>query len=205
LIYFYIIYFNFVKIILMNIKNISCSCNCICTCLHLQPIKVNGLERYMISINGKYIYDTLLKTQTKIYISNSKLKSNKGYCNCKLFNKNDNKYKFYTVHRLIGFTYLQNDDINTKTEVHHINHDRTNNDSKNLMWVSHQTNIENKGLYKNSTTGYTGVYMLSENKYRSMIRCKGKLIHLGIFNNILDAHTKYIEYKIKNTKYIKQI
>lgn len=51
-------------------------------------------------------------------------------------------YKSYTVHRLIAETFLEN--LENKTQVDHIDHDKSNNDVSNLRWVTHTENQYNK-------------------------------------------------------------
>lgn len=45
------------------------------------------------------------------------------------------------VHRLVAMCFIYNDDPTVKTEVHHKDHNRKNNKSENLEWVSHTDNI----------------------------------------------------------------
>jgi len=42
-------------------------------------------------------------------------------------------------------------------ECDHINGDVTNNSPSNLRWVSHGQNMKNKNMYKNNSSGMTGV------------------------------------------------
>lgn len=80
---------------------------------------------------------------SKIY---SKIKNK-----CLRLRKNDNgymianvtvghgKYKKYRVHRLVAETFLGYRD--TSWDVHHKDHDKTNNDVSNLMWCDRSYNI----------------------------------------------------------------
>jgi len=47
-------------------------------------------------------------------------------------------------HRLIALQFIPNDDPEHKTEVDHINHDRSDNHLSNLRWVNHSNNCINK-------------------------------------------------------------
>ena len=49
----------------------------------------------------------------------------------------------------------------------------------------------------NNTSGYKGVYRGYNNKWRPRIRVKGKLLHLGDFDNLIDAAKAYNEAAIK--------
>lgn len=45
----------------------------------------------------------------------------------------------------------------------------------------------NKTPAKNNTTGYVGVYVYQNTRYRAMIQFKKKLYHLGVYDKIEDA------------------
>ena len=55
--------------------------------------------------------------------------------------------KKYMKHRLIALQFIPNDDPLNKTEVDHIDHDRTNYHLNNLRFVSHSTNSFNKSSH----------------------------------------------------------
>lgn len=74
-----------------------------------------------------------------------------------------------------------------KMIVDHINRNRLDNRKANLRLCTIAENVRNAGINKNNTSGYTGVYKLSKNKWRAAIGVDGKSIHLGHFDNIEDA------------------
>ena len=47
-------------------------------------------------------------------------------------------------HRLIAFQWIKNDDPDNKTQVDHINHDKTDNHPNNLRWVTPSQNSLNR-------------------------------------------------------------
>ena len=55
----------------------------------------------------------------------------------------------YQKHRIIAIQFIPNDDPLIKTEVDHINHDRSDYHLENLRWVSHKENDLNKSSYNN--------------------------------------------------------
>lgn len=61
-----------------------------------------------------------------------------GYLYVKLYDKNNNKYKHYRIHRLVLETFLGNPE--DKPEVDHINKDRSDNRLENLRWVTRKEN-----------------------------------------------------------------
>ena len=54
----------------------------------------------------------------------------------------------YLKHRVVAVHFLPNDEPLIKTEVDHINHDRTDYHLENLRWVSHKMNMQNKSSFK---------------------------------------------------------
>jgi len=62
-----------------------------------------------------------------------------GYLFVKLW-KEGNK-KMHKVHRLVAEAFIPNDDPEHKTQVNHINEDKTDNRSCNLNWMTPKENI----------------------------------------------------------------
>ena len=60
----------------------------------------------------------------------------------------------YLKHRLIALQFLPNDDPEHKTDVDHINHDKTDYHLANLRWVSQSENCKNKSSYKGVQCNY---------------------------------------------------
>ena len=57
--------------------------------------------------------------------------------------------KSYMKHRLIGEQFMTNDDSEHKTQIDHIDKDRTNYHLSNLRWCSPSTNCKNRASMKN--------------------------------------------------------
>ena len=71
----------------------------------------------------------------------SEFKNGKGYIGVKL---NGNKhYK----HILVAKQFIENDDPDHKTQVDHINHDRTDYHIENLRWITPSNNQRNKSVH----------------------------------------------------------
>ena len=62
-----------------------------------------------------------------------------GYVSVRL-SKNGRR-KNYLVHRVVAFTWIENDEPLTKTQVNHIDEDKSNNCVENLEWLSPKNNV----------------------------------------------------------------
>ena len=56
--------------------------------------------------------------------------------------RKNSKTTKYLVHRVVGYTWIPNDNPTVKTIVHHKDHNTYNNSVDNLQWISQQENIE---------------------------------------------------------------
>lgn len=73
--------------------------------------------------------------------------------------------------------------------VDHIKHpplgqQQVDNRLSNLRLVTTYQNMMNKSLYKNNSTGVTGVSRTSNGRYRAGIQVNGNSIHLGVFSSL---------------------
>ena len=100
----------------------------------------------------------------------------------------DKKSKTLQCHRIAWFIhngYLPNN-------IDHINRKREDNTISNLRDCNNQQNMMNKKSYKNTSSKYKGVsFHKRDEKWTAQIRFKGKLRHLGYFDNEIDAHKAY--------------
>lgn len=70
----------------------------------------------------------------------------------------------------------------------HINKNELDNRRENLRKCTHQQNDFNRDLYKNNTSGFTGVIWVKQiQKWQAAIMLNRKTIYLGVFNNKEDA------------------
>ena len=51
--------------------------------------------------------------------------------------------KTYGIHRIVALQWIENDDPENKTQVDHINHDRSDNRIENLRWITPSDNNRN--------------------------------------------------------------
>ena len=86
-------------------------------------------------------YPFTIKKRSNNYIINEWFDT-KGYVTIKL---NQRSYK---KHRIIAEQFIPNDDPINKTQVDHINHDKSDYHLQNLRWISNQDNCKNKSKHR---------------------------------------------------------
>jgi hypothetical protein len=70
----------------------------------------------------------------------------------------------------------------------HINRDKADNRISNLRIVTFSENNQNSKIYKNNTSGVTGVYWHKvQQKWKACVRISRKLKHLGSFITMEEA------------------
>jgi hypothetical protein len=91
----------------------------------------------------------------------------------------------YSAHRVI---WLYVHGAWPKQEIDHINGNPSDNRIENLRDVSRQINQRNLRKIQTNTSGITGVsWRASKGKWRAYITVQKRCIHLGYFDNMLDA------------------
>jgi hypothetical protein len=76
--------------------------------------------------------------------------------------------------------------------IDHINRDKQDNRFQNLREATHQQNLHNKGVRKDSATGFKGVYFFADRmKWQARIRVEGKNKSLGYFDTPEQARDAY--------------
>lgn len=146
--------------------------------------KSKNKAKNILGYEGKYkIYND---GRVFSYHTNKFLKHNKdggGYLNVVLCK--NGKRTTTKIHRLVAIHFIGNLD-QTKNQVDHIDHNKTNNDVSNLRWVSHSINQRNRLIGKNNTSGYAGITISRNGKYRACYRANGKTIE-KTFKNLDEA------------------
>ena len=99
----------------------------------------------------------------------------------------DGKQKTKYVHRLVAETFLEADD--KRNEVDHIDGDRTNNNVKNLRWVTSSENKHNMRTAK----GYG--WHKQFNKWLAQIMVNKKMHYLGYYPSEDEARQAYLTAK----------
>lgn len=162
---------------------------------------INENENYLISNFGrvKSCYRQIMRSDNKIFTIEERILKqsiNKyGYLQVAFLYKE--KLNSFTVHKLVANTFIKNED-NLK-QVNHIDNIKTNNELKNLEWVTSMENNCHRQLKLKKASKYIGVTFCKElNKWRSKIFFQNKQIHLGVFNSEIEAHLKRIEFESLN-------
>lgn len=76
----------------------------------------------------------------------------------------------------------------------HKNRNKLDNRRENLRPASHAENLRNRGVQKNSSTGFKGAYFDKRNNwYYARIKVYGKYTHLGCRRSAQEAHLLYCE------------
>ena len=90
------------------------------------------------------------------------------------------KGKQYQVHRLVGHLFLGLNLDDTKSQVDHINGNKTDNIVDNLRIVSHRENNQNRVSHRNGRL-FGATYNKRAKMWKAQIRIEGKRKFLGYF------------------------
>lgn len=104
---------------------------------------------------------------------------------------NNNERKGYKVHKLMAMTFLNHiPDGSMSICVDHINNNKLDNRVDNLQLMSNRENSSKDRT--GGTSKYVGVYWdKSCSKWKTNIYINNKNIHLGLFNDELEAFNVY--------------
>jgi hypothetical protein len=132
--------------------------------------KIDGYDGYYVTSDGRilssgYIYNQFGRTKHKRKWLKQRTQ-NSGYLVCDLYK--DKKKKTFTVHRLVAIAFLEK--IDNKNNVNHINSIKTDNNLKNLEWVSHSENTIH--MFKNNN----GSTMTDKGRIKLSLAKRGKTV-----------------------------
>ena len=87
------------------------------------------------------------------------------------------------VHRIAWCLYNKCD-LDRKTQIDHINHNRLDNRIENLRATDNTGNSKNKTMRKINKSGATGVsFHKAAGKWRAFIKVNYKQVHLGLYDD----------------------
>jgi len=94
------------------------------------------------------------------------------------------------VHQLVAMAFLNHTPCGLRLVVNHKDFNKLNNNLSNLEIVTNRENSNQKRF--KSSSKYVGVgWHKPLSKWRAYINTKGKVKHLGYFENEYDAHLTY--------------
>ena len=148
-------------------------------------VSIIGYENYLITDEGQVWNndtDKMLKPGL----------NSKGYYQVVL--SKNGKGKSFKIHRLVARHYIINDE--GKPTIDHINRDRTDNSVENLRWATHLEQANNKGDFKNNTSGTKNIRYIEDRDRWYYSKAINKVRH----NKYFDTEQEAIEYKIEYEK-----
>lgn len=90
------------------------------------------------------------------------------------------------VHRMIAERFLPAPTAEG-LQVDHIDRDPKNNNASNLRWVSPQVNLQNKGMYKTNTSGYSNIILTPDGTCRVTIKMNKLKVYDKRFKTLEEA------------------
>lgn len=164
------------------------SCGCIKTNVAIKNGQKNR-KKNNINVDGTYGIGLTTNTNKEFYFDLEDVDIVKKHSWREGWDPNGYHYVCTSIHDgdkcyvvklckvITGFDYCEHND-----------RDPFNNRKSNLRYASHESNMQNKSIYKNNTSGFTGVRWDGRScKWSAYIRVKNKNHHLGYFNNFNDA------------------
>lgn len=152
--------------------------------------RVKSLFRVVNKSNGR-----IMTFQPKILSLNKHYKN--GYYS--VFLRVFDKAKRLSVHRLVGEYFLE--PTENKTEINHLDYDKSNNVYTNLEWVNHTENQCHMHKNKIKTSKYTGVFISKDTKkrkYLAHICHNSKRINIGRFETEEEAYKARKQFELDN-------
>jgi hypothetical protein len=132
-------------------------------------MEIQGFPGYLIYDDGRVWSSRKGKGRFLKYAKNQS-----GYhqvCLCR-----DGEQKTNRIARLVALHYIPNPE--NKPDVDHIDRDKDNNHVSNLRWATRKENCDNKGNYRNNTSGHKYIsYHKVVKKWIFTYRKRGHKIH----------------------------
>jgi hypothetical protein len=166
-----------------------------CGCYIKESNKINGLLRKTVNtfdLSGEYGIGYTLGGK-EYYFDLEDYDKIKDYCwyikeGYVAYSDNENRTTLRMHVLLMG---------NPLEEVDHIDRHRNNNRKYNLRLATDAENARNQSLRKKNTTGFIGVSLLKDGKWKSRIRHNNKDKCLGTFVNKTDAIIARLQAELK--------
>ena len=141
------------------------------------------LEKIQLAIEKGFTYDSETGKIYNRFDKEINAKHSCGYISIGLFD--DNKKYYHLLGHHFAWYIINNEIVNC---LDHINQNRSDNRICNLRSISKQQNH-----FNTKAKGYC--WNKQKNKFQARIKLNNKSIHLGLFNNEIDAIQAYLEAK----------
>ena len=146
------------------------------------------LEEY----NGVYLissFGNVIRFRNNKMIDLKKRLNQAGYLRTTLHL--NGKRKTIQIHQLVAIAFLGHVPCGMELVINHKDFNKQNNMVTNLEIVTNRENSNRQHI--KSSSKYVGVdYMKSNGKFRARIVYKGSLLHIGLFENELEASKAYL-------------
>ena len=105
----------------------------------------------------------------------------------------EGKQQHHRIHRLVAGEFLEQPDDECRKFVDHIDGNRLNNTVNNLRWATATENSRNRKKVSNPTSSKNkGVNWYADSKkWRARIQTDTQRLHIGYFDNEIDAAKAY--------------
>ena len=97
--------------------------------------------------------------------------------------------RLYLYHVILWTLYYR-ENIPKGLEIDHVNGDRLDNRIENLRLATQRENCQNLQCHRDGKL-VGALYCKRKNKYRALIRVRGKQIQLGLFKTAKESHEAY--------------
>lgn len=101
----------------------------------------------------------------------------------------------FMAHRLAWF-YMRGEW--PADQVDHRNLNKADNSWGNLRAATNGQNKANSPRYRNNSSGFKGVYLRENGRFRAAMSIDGKLLNLGTFDTAEEAHRAYARAAVKH-------
>lgn len=171
-----------------------------CGCLQ-KELAATRLKKYnKYDLTGEYGIGWTSNTNREFYFDLEDYEKIKDYCWCEHISKGyhslearDTSLKINDKSNVIKFHYIV-----FGTNADHINRNTMDNRKNNLRIATQKENTMNRTKSKNKSTDIIGVsYRVKYNDYQSYIQFDGKLLYLGVFNDLDKAVKARLKAEMK--------
>lgn len=135
--------------------------------------RVKIVEHEVHYISTQFDEETIIVRKVKEKIKKFKNEKN-GYVRVEL--TKDGESKFFAVHRLVAYMFIENDDVENKVQVNHIDEDKSNNTVENLEWCTAKYNTNYGTRNERVAEKLNGREVAEETRKKISEKAKGRKV-----------------------------